>query len=173
MCPGRFSTLWLTKHAGWWVAGLCVLLLSACTFQLRGSYQLPDQLQQMHLAAPERSQIATELQAELTRNDIALVGPAPGVTRLQLGEERVDRRVMSLLTTGQVAEYELIYTLPIQVQTPAGRVYEREIEVLRDYQDDPNFALAKTRELELLVNEMRTDAARRTMLVLSQIVTAE
>lgn len=39
----------------------------------------------------------------------------------------------------------------------------QQLEVYRDYQDDPNFALAKTREREVLVSEMREEAARQLL----------
>ena len=36
-------------------------------------------------------------------------------------------------------------------------------ELNRDYQDDPSLALAKSRELSLLLSEMRTSAADRIL----------
>jgi len=38
-----------------------------------------------------------------------------------------------------------------------------QFEVVRDYQDDPDRALAKSRELTLLLNEMRKVAADKIL----------
>jgi LPS-assembly lipoprotein len=39
--------------------------------------------------------------------------------------------------------------------------------VAREYQDDPDQVLAKSRELELVLNEMRTESADRMIRLLS------
>ena len=75
--------------------------------------------------------------------------------------DQLERRTLSLFESGQVAEYELLYRVNYQVIRNGELIIEDTIEVARDYQDDPNFALAKTREREMLVAEMRDDAARR------------
>ena len=68
---------------------------------------------------------------------------------------------MSLFSTGQVAEYELVYTIRYQLQFPAQDAQEIEFDVTREYQDDPDAVLAKSRELDLIQNEMRREAANR------------
>lgn len=144
-------------------------LLSGCGFQMRGSYQIPAQLAEVSLQAPQRSELATRLSREFARHDIAIVERSETITHVELLEDHLDRRVLSLLISGQVAEYELIYTAPVRVHTQDGRVETHDIQVFRDYQEDPNFALAKTRELELLVNEMRDDAVYRIMMLLTRL----
>jgi LPS-assembly lipoprotein len=42
-------------------------------------------------------------------------------------------------------------------------------ELYRDYQDDPNLALAKSRELSLLLSEMRASAADKILRDLARI----
>ncbi|MBA3988060.1 LPS assembly lipoprotein LptE [Aliidiomarina maris] len=148
---------------------ITLLALAACGFQLRGSYQIPAQLAQVSLEAPARSEIASRLRDEFDRYDIQVVARGQDITHIELLEDSLDRRVLSLLISGQVAEYELIYTVPVRVHTANGDIQLQDIQVLRDYQEDPNFALAKTRELELLVNEMRSDAVHRIMLLLTQL----
>lgn len=50
-----------------------------------------------------------------------------------------------------------------------GSVEPHDIQIFRDYQEDPNFALAKTRELDILLSEMRDDAVNRIMLLLTRL----
>ena len=144
-------------------------LLSACGFQLRGSYQVPAQLAEVSIEAPNRSDLAARLHDELAQYEIAVVNRSSDVTHIEILADSLDRRVLSLLISGQVAEYELIYTAPVRVHMVNGDIESHEINIYRDYQEDPNFALAKTRELELLVNEMRDDAVYRIMMLLTRL----
>lgn len=145
-----------------------LLLLTACSFQLRGNYQLAPQLDAVSLEAPARSEIATLVNEVLTQRNVDVVSQGPNIIHVELHQDRFDRRILSMLTSGQVAEYELIYVLPVTFSAANGDSSHHTIQILRDYQDDPNFALAKTRELELLVTEMRNDAAHRLLLLLNQ-----
>lgn len=148
---------------------LALTLLSACGFQLRGDYQIPPQLQEVSLQAPARSELAEKLEAELRRYNVTIRERAGDVTHIELLPDSLDRRVLSLLVSGQVAEYELIYNAPIRIHLGDDNVEEHHIQVFRDYQEDPNFALAKTRELELVVTEMREEAVRRLLVLLNRV----
>lgn len=156
-----------------WIILLISLTISSCGFQLRDNYQLPPSLQQFYLDAPAVSEFA-----EILTNRFELAGaklldspnqqPTPLV--IQILEDGLDRRALSLSASGQVAEYELIYSVSYVLHRADGTSLEpRSVEVYRDYQDDPNFALAKTREREVLVREMREDAARA---LLRQVITS-
>lgn len=155
-----------------WIILLISLTISSCGFQLRDNYQLPKSLQQFYLDAPAFSEFA-----EIVTRRFELAGaelldspnqqPQPLV--IQILEDGLDRRALSLSASGQVAEYELIYSVSYVLHQANGQSSEpRTVEVFRDYQDDPNFALAKTREREVLVREMREDAARA---LLRQVIT--
>lgn len=148
---------------------LSVLAISACSFQLRGDYQVTSQLENISLEAPERSEIKEEVENTFLQRGINIVSQADDITHLVVSEDRLDRRILSMLPSGQVAEYEIIYVLPVTITTQNGNTSSHNIQILRDYQDDPNYALAKTRELEMLVAEMRTDAANRLLLLLNQL----
>lgn len=148
---------------------IALSILTACGFQLRGSYQTPAQLSEVSIEAPQRSELASLLHDELAQYEIEVVSRDSSITHIEILDDSLDRRVLSLLISGQVAEYELIYTAPVRVYMVDGRVETHDVNIYRDYQEDPNFALAKTRELELLVTEMRTDAVYRIMMLLTQL----
>jgi LPS-assembly lipoprotein len=78
-----------------------------------------------------------------------------------LSSDQLERRLLSLFSSGQVAEYELVYTIGYQIQFPSQDALELEFDVTREYQDDPDAVLAKSRELDLIQNEMRHEAANR------------
>ncbi|HAD48592.1 MAG: hypothetical protein CMF12_09575 [Idiomarina sp.] len=141
---------------------IVMITLSACGFQLRDNYQLPATLQQMQLQSVSSLQLEASLRQRLLTAGIQLSDQAAAdVAQLRVLSDQLERRTLSLFESGQVAEYELLYRVNYQVIRNGELIIEDTIEVARDYQDDPNFALAKTREREMLVAEMRDDAARR------------
>ena len=141
---------------------IVMITLSACGFQLRDNYQLPATLQQMQLQSVSSLQLEASLRQRLLTAGIQLSDQAAAdVAQLRVLSDQLERRTLSLFESGQVAEYGLLYRVNYQVIRNGELIIEDTIEVARDYQDDPNFALAKTREREMLVAEMRDDAARR------------
>jgi LPS-assembly lipoprotein len=141
---------------------IVMITLSACGFQLRDNYQLPATLQKMQLQSVSSLQLEASLRQRLLTAGIQLNDRAAAdVAQLRVLSDQLERRTLSLFESGQVAEYGLLYRVNYQVIRNGELIIEDTIEVARDYQDDPNFALAKTREREMLVAEMRDDAARR------------
>lgn len=135
---------------------------------MRGDFQVPEHLTEVSIEASSRNEVARILEDALTVRSVSVVEPRSGVAHLELGDDRMDRRILSLLPSGQVAEYELIYTLPVTFVDRNGQRVQQNIQLSRDYQDDPNFALAKTRELELIVSEMRQTAVQRVLILINQ-----
>ena len=137
--------------------------LNSCSFQLRDSYQLPANLQAVRLDSIDSLELEASLTQRLLTAGIQVVdgGTSNSTTIVRILSDQLERRTLSLFESGQVAEYELIYQINYQVIRDGETEYNGQVEVARDYQDDPNFALAKTRERELLVSEMRDEAPRR------------
>jgi LPS-assembly lipoprotein len=147
------------------------LFLSSCGFHLRGDYLVSPQLQTLHLSSVDKfGELTRQVKQHLSLNKIKLVASArQGVPQLRLLKDSLNRRTLSVFPNGQVAEYELIYTVRYQLAFAADDVRSFEFELNRDYQDDPNTALAKSRELDLMLSEMRAEAANRILRDLSTI----
>lgn len=145
--------------------GLFILTtaLSGCGFQLRDNYQLPAAMQGVSVQAPAFSEFSQVLQRRLSLAGAELVDSAQADVIIEVLDDQLDRRTLSLSQSGQVAEYEMIYTVNYQIIRQGSEPQKLQVEVYRDYQDDPNFALAKTREREVLIGEMRDDAARQLL----------
>jgi LPS-assembly lipoprotein len=142
-----------------------IAILSGCGFQLRGDYQLPESLESIRLQSNVSKELASQMEQRLVHSGINVSKNSS--YQLALLSDKLERRTLSLFESGQVAEYELLYQVSYQLLKDNQVIIERTAEVARDYQDDPNFALAKTREREMLVNEMRAEASR---IILQQIV---
>ncbi len=150
---------------------LTTSLLTACGFQLRGDYLLDDELQTLYLSSSDvHGELTRLVKLNLTRNQVKVLKRSKeNIPELRILSDNLDRRTLSVFSNGQVAEYELIYSVQYQVQFTGEDARKFQFELYRDYQDDPNLALAKSRELTLLLSEMRTSAADKILRDLATI----
>ncbi|MDN4501248.1 LPS assembly lipoprotein LptE [Alteromonadaceae bacterium BrNp21-10] len=164
---------------------VCLLLtvalsisLSACGFKLRGDFTLPDNLQKIELLGVSNNDpLFREVKSRLQHYKISVTDKNPlngrdeiSLPRLTLLQDNLERRLLSLFATGQVAEYELIYTVSYTLLMP-GENDTRHIsfDIVREHQDDPDAVLAKSRELNLILKEMRRQAADKIMRQLTNL----
>lgn len=151
--------------------------LGGCGFHLRGDYLLSDELQTLYVSSSDvHGELTRLVKQHLSRNQVNILklknAQAP---ELRIMSDKLDRRTLSVFQNGQVAEYELIYTVAYQLRFAAkeGQSIEEPLdfrfELNRDYQDDPNLALAKSRELSLLLSEMRQSAADKILRDMARI----
>ncbi|WP_339721557.1 LPS assembly lipoprotein LptE [uncultured Paraglaciecola sp.] len=147
-----------------------VLTIVGCGFKLRGDYGLPVGIEQLQLLASQKNTpLYRILWKQLQGFNIEVLDNTASSSQIAakidaivyLTSDKLERRLLSLFSTGQVAEYELVYTIRYQIQFPGQDAQEIEFDVTREYQDDPNAVLAKSRELDLIQNEMRQEAANR------------
>ncbi|MCF1427032.1 MAG: LPS assembly lipoprotein LptE [Shewanella sp.] len=149
---------------------LVILISAGCGFQLQRSYQIPPQLTTLHLSSQdEYSELTRLVQERLRLSNVALVASDKDVADLRLIRDSLKRATLSLYPTGNVAEYELIYQVEFTVTLPGREPGYYNVEIRRDYLDDPRTALAKSREMELLTKEIRIQAADRIVQTLSSI----
>lgn len=144
---------------------LLSIVLNGCGFQLRGNYLLAPELQTIEFSSVDKFGELTRLvKQHLTINDVKLVKTSTKpIPQMRILQDNLDRRTLSVFPNGQVAEYELIYTVRYQVLIPGKEIQDFNFELNRDYQDDPDIALAKSRELSLMLREMRQEAANKIL----------
>lgn len=144
-------------------------LLSGCGFHLAGNHQMSESLQQLNFDSSDKyNEISRLVKASLIQQDVVFSNKN-GATILRLGEERFERGTLSLFSSGQVAEYELIYTLKYSVIKVNEEPLRFDIIIRRDYLDDPSSAQAKSREREQLLHEIRQQAAKQVASQLGQL----
>ncbi|WP_077285806.1 LPS assembly lipoprotein LptE [Cognaticolwellia aestuarii] len=144
---------------------IVVMMLNGCGFQLRGNYLLAPELQTMEFSSVDQfGELTRLIKQHLTVNDVTLVQQSTqSIPQMRILQDNLDRRTLSVFPNGQVAEYELIYTVRYQILIPGQDVQNFSFELNRDYQDDPDIALAKSRELSLMLREMRQEAANKIL----------
>ena len=151
------------------VALLSGMLLSSCGFHLRGDLPL-SQFEAMHIKSERHSELAALVAQRLQHNKVQLLDSYQQTAPvLQLIDDSLERRNLTLFPNGQVAEYELIYKVSYALTMPDGEPQQYQFELFRDYQDDPNQAAAKAKELELMLAELRQQAANRIMRQLARL----
>lgn len=143
------------------IAVVLALALSSCGFHLRGNLPL-SQFPAVFVQSDAHSELAELLNERLSQNSVRLLDSKQAdAPTIQLVSDTLERRTLSLFPSGQVAEYELIYKVRYYLIMPGAEPAFNQFELYRDYQDDPNQALAKARELDLLLSELRQQAANR------------
>ena len=140
-------------------------LLSACGFHLRGDYLLSDELQTLYVTSSDvHGELTRLVQQHLSHKKVKILKHKNAqVPELRIMSDTLDRRTLSVFQNGQVAEYELIYAVHYQLRFANEEPQNFRFELNRDYQDDPNLALAKSRELSLLLSELRRSAADKIL----------
>lgn len=138
--------------------------ITGCGFHLRSAPTLPDNVNTVVIdSARAHAPLAKALNERLNVYGLSKTGSSVSdrnqSVNIYLLPENLERRLLSVYASGQVAEYELIYIVRYRVLFPDSDPIVAQFEVVRDYQDDPDQVLAKSRELELVLDEMRTEAA--------------
>ncbi|MFD2166053.1 LPS assembly lipoprotein LptE [Thalassotalea euphylliae] len=146
-------------------ACLSLSMLVGCGFQLRGDFLLAPELQTLYVSSVDKhGELTRIVKQHLKLNDVNIVAvPKAELPELRILKDELNRRTLSVFPNGQVAEYEIIYTVKYQLRLANQNAQEFSFDLYRDYQDDPNRALAKSRELALLLGEMRKVAADRIL----------
>ncbi|NOU52551.1 hypothetical protein HG263_18775 [Pseudoalteromonas sp. JBTF-M23] len=159
------------KH-GLALALVCVLL-SSCGFHLKKASYLPIEMRTLQLTGDDtRAQLFELLSSDLRQAKVALVTSAKNntpIAKLHLYRDTLERQTLSLFKNGQVAQYQLAYGVSYRLTRPNQEPIEQRFELYRNYQDDPDNAIAKAKELELLLNELRQLASERIVRELSQL----
>ena len=143
------------------------LVLSACGFQLRGSYALP--YESLHIALPSGSVIGAGLKRQIRASggtrilEVEEKDEAQG-TFVQTSETR-EKRILSLGTSGRVREVRLVLRYSYRVLDPKGRelVGNTGIEVTRDATYDDSAILAKEQEEQLLWRDIENDLVQQIL----------
>ena len=153
------------------LAILLAVATAGCGFQLRGDYDLPPAMERVVLTGPER--LRDEVLVGLRASDVEVVdNRAEATAVIALGREHFSRRVLTVSPdTGKASEYEVGYTVTFQVTAPDGRALapSQAVRLVRDYVFDPDAVIGKSRELGVLYDEMRRDAAQQILLRLQRL----
>lgn len=144
--------------------GLAVLVTAGCGFHLRGTTQIPPELQKLQISTGDPYGEQTRaIRQQLLLNNVQIIESGDAtlpVLKITSSSEDSEETV-SIFQDGKAAEKELVYYLNAQVIMPNGSVYPINVRVDRSFFDNPLEALAKDAEKDMIRQEMREQAAAR------------
>lgn len=141
---------------------LSTLVSSACGYHLKGTVDLPDNMNKIYLQGASgalRGYFTKTLRATPAR---LVESPGQAGLVINLLTERLDRRVLSLSSIGKANEFELNYKLEYELLDSQGSVLARNqtIEIVREYYNDQEAIIAQANEEQIIVAEMYKQAVR-------------
>lgn len=143
---------------------LLTTLLSACGFQLRGEYTVPEDIKEMSVTSFDQySKITRLVKEQLRLSQIELVEPRKDIPNLHIISEQITDRTLSLYQNTRAAEKEIVYDVNYRVSIPDVGSKDFTATMTRSYVDNPLSALAKSAERKLLEDEMREFSAQQMM----------
>jgi LPS-assembly lipoprotein len=153
------------------LALLLVISLSACGFQLRGSYSLP--WDTLYLGWPENSLIHAEVKRgiEASSQTRIVTDPKAAQASLIVLADLPTKSILSLSGTGLVREYQLTRSFVYKIQDAEGKelVPSNQIILQRAMTFDDAHLFAKEAEEAMIMKEMQQDMVMQLLRRLAAI----
>ena len=138
---------------------LLLATLAACGFHPRRELLLPAGLQALRVETPDPyGPLQRGLEQALQRAGATVDGAdQTGVLRVSRAE--LTQRPLSIGATGRVQEFELSYTVDVELTDAGGRAWlpKQTVELSRDYSFDTAQALGSPGEEEIVRGELERD----------------
>jgi LPS-assembly lipoprotein len=148
------------------VAAGLILLLAGCGFKLRGTVEIPPELNPLYVDANGATELVTAIRQRLEFSQVRLASSpqdARVVLRI-LGEER-GSRVAAVDRDGKMVAGELRYVVNFEALGKDGKalVPPQAINLVRTYQNPDVEVLGKQLEADLIFQDLVQDAADRIL----------
>lgn len=141
------------------------LFISACGYHLRTQADLPKGLDKVYLQGAS-NELNKAMKTRLKSSGVKLVDKVEKAGLIvQIDKEKMDRRVVSLSSTGRANEYELYFLLDFLLFDANGnqRGEKQNVEISRDYFNDQEAVLGKNNE-ELVIRDEIYNRAVETII---------
>lgn len=159
---------------------LCVfttLITAGCGFHLRGATQISSELKTLILESSDPyGPLTRVIRQQLRLNDVSVIdnpGLRSDIPSLRLQKESRHRNTASIFRNGRTAEYLMMLTVSAQVLLPNKEIYPISATVEHSFFDNPQAALAKDSEQEIIIQDMREKAAEQLIRKLLSVSSAQ
>tara|TARA_B100001057_G_C22817190_1_gene937935 strand:- start:189 stop:668 length:480 start_codon:yes stop_codon:yes gene_type:complete len=136
---------------------LAIISLIACGFHLRTGIE---GFESITIKGGSAS-FVKQLKKRLRQSSIEVLATGGEVT-LEIVKDSLDKRILSLNSSGRVSEYELNYSISYRIKNQNNADWGQLIsnEIRRQYTYDDENVIAKTLEEENLINGMQDELIR-------------
>lgn len=154
-----------------------LMVTSGCGFNLRGKTQVPDELKTLILDSGDPyGPLTRSVDKQLRLNGINIEEnrSRTDVPSLRILNYFESKDTASIFQDGKTAEHQMVITVTAQILMPGKDIYPISVTVARSFLDNPLSALAKDAEQDIIIKEMREQAAQkivRKLLAVNNAVT--
>ncbi|CNL38419.1 LPS assembly lipoprotein LptE [Yersinia aleksiciae] len=156
--------------------GLAVLVTAGCGFNLRGTTQVPPELQKLLLESSDPyGPLTRAVRQQLRLSNVTIVDDPmrQDLPALRIIGSSENQDTVSIFRNGVTAEYQLVLHVQAQVLIPGHDIYPLRVNIFRSFFDNPLTALAKDAEAGVIRQEMREQAAQQLVRQLLTVHAAE
>jgi LPS-assembly lipoprotein len=135
-------------------------LITSCGYSMRGSLNLPASLEKISVYSDSYSDLVNSINSTLQNSGITVTSSnSKHLYRIVVISEELNRRQLSMNITGRVNEYELIYEVKYEINSPNEKNLSDSIILYRDYSFDENNVMGNSDREDDIHKEMISTAS--------------
>ncbi|ORU91972.1 MAG: lipoprotein B transmembrane [Cycloclasticus sp. symbiont of Bathymodiolus heckerae] len=144
---------------------LLIAMLTACGFKLRGSFQLPAELQKIYVVGSQSSDLVRDLKEMLAYSAEVVANRSDADAVLTINKEESDTRTLSVDSRGKVRESEMEFSVIYSLALANGDILldKEALLLVRDYINDENDIIGRTNESTVITRDLKRDAAQQIL----------
>jgi len=135
-------------------------LITSCGYSMRGSLNLPPSLEKISVYSGSYSDLVNSINSTLQNSGITVTSSnSKHLYRIVVISEELNRRQLSMNITGRVNEYELIYEVKYEINSPNEKNLSDSIILYRDYSFEENNVMGNSDREDDIHKEMISTAS--------------